>query len=66
MIIMTELDNACLYLYSMTSKGLNIKKELVKFVGNILSLGSRNENYRDQEKTNPSKLLILKKYKCIY
>ena len=50
MIIMTELDNACLYLYSMTSKGLNIKKELVKFVGKTFNLRSRNENDRNKEK----------------
>ena len=35
---MTELDNASLHLYSMTSKGVNIKKELVKIVGKFLNL----------------------------
>ena len=57
---MTELDNASLHLYSMTSKGLNIKKELVRFVGKILELKSSKVNYRNEEKRNPSKLLILK------
>ena len=47
-ILMTELDNASLYLYSMTSKGLNIKKELVKFVGKTFNLRSRNENDRNK------------------
>ena len=52
---MTELDNASLHLYSMTSKGVNIKKELVKIVGRFLKwrLGSI-------DKKNPSKILILK------
>lgn len=52
---MTELDNASLHLYSMTSKGVNIKKELVKIVGRFLNwrLGSI-------DKKNPSKILILK------
>ena len=35
---MTELDNASLHLYSMTSKGVNIKKELVKIVGKFFNL----------------------------
>ena len=51
---MTELDNASLHLYSMTSKGVNIKKELVKIVGKFL-----NWRFRNIEK-NPSKILILK------
>ena len=51
---MTELDNASLHLYSMTSKGVNIKKELVKIVGRFL-----NWRFRNIEK-NPSKILILK------
>ena len=52
---MTELDNASLHLYSMTSKGVNIKKELVKIVGRFLNwrLGSI-------DKKNSSKILILK------
>ena len=54
---MTELDNASLYLYSMTSKGVNIKKELVKIVGKSLNLRFSNK----VEKSNPSKILILKK-----
>ena len=53
---MTELDNASLYLYSMTSKGVNIKKELVKIVGKSLNLRFSNK----VEKSNPSKILILK------
>ena len=52
---MTELDNASLHLYSMTSKGLNIKKELVKIVGRFL-----NWRFRGIDKKNPSKILILK------
>ena len=51
---MTELDNASLHLYSMTSKGVNIKKELVKIVGRLL-----NWRFRNNEK-NPYKILILK------
>ena len=54
---MTELDNASLHLYSMTSKGLNIKKGLVKIVGRFL-------NWRfiknTDKKNNPSKICILK------
>ena len=53
---MTELDNASLHLYSMTSKGVNIKKELVKIVGKSLNLRFSNK----VEKSNPSKVLILK------
>ena len=53
---MTELDNASLYLYSMTSKGVNIKKELVKIVGKSLNLRFSKK----VEKSNPSKILILK------
>ena len=51
---MTELDNASLHLYSMTSKGVNIKKELVKIVGKFFNWRSRNIE------KNPSKILILK------
>ncbi len=51
---MTELDNASLHLYSMTSKGVNIKKELVKIVGRFFNWKSRNIE------KNPSKILILK------
>jgi lipopolysaccharide transport system ATP-binding protein len=51
---MTELDNASLHLYSMTSKGVNIKKELVKIVGRFFNWRSRNIE------DNPSKILILK------
>ena len=57
---MTELDNASLYLYSMTSKGLNIKKELVKIVGKFLNLRSINKIDKNKDKSNPSKILILK------
>ena len=53
---MTELDNASLYLYSMTSKGVNIKKELVKIVGKALNLRLSNKNDKD----TPSKIQILK------
>ena len=49
---MTELDNASLHLYSMTSKGVNIKKELVKIVGRLF-----NWRFRNIEK-NPSKILM--------
>ncbi len=52
---MTELDNASLYLYSMTSKGVNIKKELVKIVGKALNLRLSNKNDKD----TPSKIQIL-------
>ena len=40
---MTELDNASLHLYSMTSKGLNIKKELVKIIDTLESIVYTNE-----------------------
>ena len=40
----------------MTSKGVNIKKELVKIVGKSLNLRFSNK----VEKSNPSKILILK------
>ena len=53
---MTELDNASLHLYSMTSKGVNIKKELVKIVGKALNLRLSNKNDKD----TPSKIQILK------
>ena len=33
---MTELDNVSLYLYSMHSKGFNVKKELIKTGGRFL------------------------------
>ena len=52
---MTELDNASLHLYSMTSKGVNIKKELIKIVGKFLNLRFSNK----VNKSDPSKILIL-------
>ena len=55
---MTELDNASLYLYSMTSKGINVKKELVKFVGKTLNLNKNKDNPNKQ--ANKSKVLILR------
>ena len=56
---MTELDNASLHLYSMTSKGVNIKKELVKIVGRFFNWRSRNIE------DNPSKILILKNINAV-
>ena len=57
---MTELDNASLHLYSMTSKGVNIKKELVKIVGRLLNLRFSNNKAKNKDKNDPSKILILK------
>ena len=57
---MTELDNASLHLYSMTSKGVNIKKELVELVGKFINFRLNNKIDRNKEKSNPSKILILK------
>ena len=56
---MTELDNASLHLYSMTSKGVNIKKELVKIVGKFLNLKFSKKIDKNHYKSNPSKILIL-------
>ncbi len=56
---MTELDNVSLHLYSMTSKGVNIKKELVKIVGKFLNLRFRNNIDKNKDRGNPSKILIL-------
>ena len=56
---MTELDNVSLHLYSMTSKGVNIKKELVKIVGKFLNLRFRNNIDKNKDQGNLSKILIL-------
>tara|TARA_Y100000589_G_scaffold164523_1_gene156390 strand:+ start:1688 stop:2473 length:786 start_codon:yes stop_codon:yes gene_type:complete len=57
---MTELENASLYLHNITSKGFNVKKELVKIVGNILNLTSKKEPSNINKINNSSKVLILK------
>mgnify|MGYP001218283631 FL=1 len=54
---MTELENVSLYLYNMTSKGINLKKELLKFVGTTLNLTTKK--YLNKI-TNKSKVLILR------
>ena len=56
---MTELENVSLYLYNMTSKGINIKKELVKIVGKILKIRQKKE-FTKTNKIDKSKVLILK------
>ena len=56
---MTELENVSLYLYNMTSKGINIKKELVKTVGKILKIRQKKE-FTKTNKIDKSKVLILK------
>ncbi len=57
---MTELENVSLYLYNMTSKGINIKKELLKIVGKTLDL-ARKKSPNKNKFNNKSKVLILKK-----
>ena len=60
---MTELDNVSLYLYSFTSKGINIKRKLIKIVGkNLKNLNKTKSfsNYQNKEiLVNKNKVLIL-------
>ena len=62
---MTELDNVSLYLYSMTSKGVNVKKELIKYGSKIFKLRSLKKDKLKgisgiENKKDPAKVLILK------
>ena len=58
---MTELENVSLYLYNMTSKGINIKKELLKIVSNTINYASKKSGNKNKKnkKNNKSKILIL-------
>ena len=56
---MTELENVSLYLYDMTSKGINIKKELLKIAGKTLNIATK-KSVNKNKINNKSKVLILK------
>tara|TARA_B100000963_G_scaffold348717_1_gene356741 strand:- start:923 stop:1705 length:783 start_codon:yes stop_codon:yes gene_type:complete len=56
---MTELENVSLYLYDMTSKGINIKKELLKIAGKTLNIATK-KSLNKTKINNKSKVLILK------
>ena len=56
---MTELENVSLYLYDMTSKGINIKKELLKIAGKTLNIATK-KSLNKNKINNKSKVLILK------
>ena len=55
---MTELDNVSLYLYSMSSKGITFKKNLISILGRSLFKNSQKRYFIKYEKDS-SKILIL-------
>ena len=57
---MTELDNVSLHLYDMSSKGIVVKKSLLKFVWKLLSAIDKSKTNNLRNKTLKSKILVLK------
>ncbi len=57
---MTELDNVSLHLYDMSSKGIVVKKSLLKLVWKLLSAIDKSKTNTLRTKTLKSKILVLK------
>ncbi|MAV63871.1 MAG: polysaccharide/polyol phosphate ABC transporter ATP-binding protein [Candidatus Marinimicrobia bacterium] len=58
---MTELENVSLYLYSMNSKGLTIKRNLINYVKRIATNNIKTEEKKSNLDKDSSKILVLNK-----
>lgn len=57
---MTELDNVSLHLYDMSSKGIVVKKTILKFVWKLLNKINQKNKSQIKSKKLESKVLVLK------
>ena len=58
---MTELEDVSLYLYSMNSKGLAIKKNLINYVKKLVANKINTEQKSSNSEKDSSKILVLDK-----